>query len=140
MIEIALPATVEGINLRVVERLRYFRSKRNLSQAALASLIGVSRPAYANYESGRNLIPAAIALEASKYLGVSPNDLLMPTTGHTEREKLIGRLTSVVVPIYDRLEKLDDKELYELMASQSKSYFAVVDRLLAMAEKNTTGS
>ena len=36
----------------ISDRLKELRSEKNLSQAALANLVGISRTAYSNYEQG----------------------------------------------------------------------------------------
>jgi transcriptional regulator with XRE-family HTH domain len=56
--------------------LQAARSKRGMTQEALAEAIGVPRASYANLEAGRQRIPADILYRAAVILGVSIVSLL----------------------------------------------------------------
>lgn len=46
-----------GFNIDVGERVRLYRKRTRQTQQALADAVGVSRPAIANIESGRQRVP-----------------------------------------------------------------------------------
>ena len=129
-LNIILPKSMEAINQRIVDRLRFFRVRNGYSQEKLAALIGVKRANYANYESGRQAIPAIVALEASKHLGITPNDYLVDKLDNNLAYDYQKRLLAIIQPTYERLQGINDPELYEILLNHSKSYFGVVDYLI----------
>jgi transcriptional regulator with XRE-family HTH domain len=56
------------------------RKVKKMTQEELASLSGVSRPQIANIELGRSDIPTRTLILIAAALGVSPGDLLPPST------------------------------------------------------------
>ena len=57
--------------MAVSDRLKTAREKKGLTQRQVASAIGVSQPAYCNFESGYKVPSLAIAKSISNVLGVS---------------------------------------------------------------------
>ncbi len=58
------------------KRLKDMRIKRNLTQAEIAESLGISKPAYSQYESGTKTPSMAQFISLAKYLKCSPNYLL----------------------------------------------------------------
>lgn len=73
-------------NLRgdnVYPRIRDLRQDNDLSQTALAKILGMSQTGYSKYETGENDIPTNILIKLSKYYGTSI-DYLLGLTRHKE--------------------------------------------------------
>lgn len=64
-------------------RLRDLREDRDLSQAKLAALLGMSQTGYSKYETGENGIPAPILEKLADLYGTSVDYLL----GRTEERR-----------------------------------------------------
>ena len=62
------------------ENLRSLRHRRKppYSQSEMSKILGVSRSAYASYETGRRSPPVYIVIAASKYFGINVDELLRP--------------------------------------------------------------
>lgn len=58
------------------QKIKDLREKNDLSQAEVATFIGVSRPTYALVEIGKNDLTVAQLLLLAKYLNVEPEDLV----------------------------------------------------------------
>jgi len=60
------------------ENLKKLRASRTppYSQEQMAHILGISRSAYASYETGRRNAPVYVVLAASKHFGISVDDLL----------------------------------------------------------------
>ena len=67
-------------------RLRDLREDRDLSQSALAKIIGMSQTGYSKYETGENDIPTNILIFLSRFYGVSI-DYLLGETQEKQRYK-----------------------------------------------------
>lgn len=61
--------------ITIGERLRILRAKKNFSQEYMAEALGISRPAYVNYETNRTK-PVRRLPELARILGVTPDYLL----------------------------------------------------------------
>ncbi len=57
-------------------RLRALREDRDMTQTALARLLGMSQTGYSKYETGENDIPTAILIRLSRFYEVSIDYLL----------------------------------------------------------------
>lgn len=62
---------------KVGERLHAARSKLGLSQAAMATTIGVSARAYHAYEKGKRGIPIEALVSMHVQFGIEPNEVLL---------------------------------------------------------------
>ncbi len=58
------------------KRLRNLREDNDMSQTALAKIIGMSQTGYSKYETGENDIPTAILIKLAKYYNTSIDYLL----------------------------------------------------------------
>lgn len=56
--------------------IRYLRTKNNLTQSKVESLIGLKRGNLHAYESGKNIPPLAVVIELSDLFQVSIDDLI----------------------------------------------------------------
>ena len=63
--------------------IRALREDRDLTQAAVAAMLGMSQTGYSKYETGENDIPTAILIKLADFYGVSVDYLL----GHTPSAK-----------------------------------------------------
>lgn len=61
---------------RLGERIRSTRKEINISQAELATLVGLSRAAIASIESGRQQVLVHLILKIASAFGKDPADLL----------------------------------------------------------------
>ena len=59
--------------MELAERLKDIRQLNNVSQEQFASIIGVSKKAYWNYESGNRNIPTGILLNVARLYRINPN-------------------------------------------------------------------
>ena len=67
-------------------RLRDLREDRDLSQSALAKVIGMSQTGYLKYETGENDIPTSILIALARFYDVSI-DYLLGETQEKQRYK-----------------------------------------------------
>lgn len=67
-------------------RLRDLREDRDLSQSALAKIIGMSQTGYSKYETGENDIPTSILIALARFYDVSI-DYLLGETQEKQRYK-----------------------------------------------------
>jgi transcriptional regulator with XRE-family HTH domain len=67
---------VDAFDVEVGLTIRHFRSTRRVSQAELASALGVSSQQVRSFERGAERMSAAILVRAANRLKVSPEDLL----------------------------------------------------------------
>ena len=78
----------EAINRHIGDRLRVLRKKRDLSQADLGAVLGVSFQQMGNYEKGKDRLSAGALFMLARFLGTSPatffEGLMSPDTGMAE--------------------------------------------------------
>lgn len=60
-----------------MDKLKYYRNKRNLSQKDIGDYVGVTQGMISNYESGTKRMPYKSALILSSYLQCKPEDILI---------------------------------------------------------------
>lgn len=58
------------------KRLRDLREDQDMSQTALARIIGMSQTGYSKYETGENDIPTVILIKLAKYYNTSIDYIL----------------------------------------------------------------
>jgi len=63
------------------QRIRDLREDRDLSQAELGKLLGMSQTGYSKYETGENDIPTAILIKLAEFYRTSVDYIL----GRTDR-------------------------------------------------------
>ncbi len=57
-------------------RIRNLREDKDLSQTAVAQMIGMSQTGYSKYETGENDIPTAVLIKLSRFYDVSVDYIL----------------------------------------------------------------
>lgn len=67
--------------------LKQARLAKNLTQAAVASRVGLSRPAYANVERGRKNPSLEVAIRLAELLGHPVEELFAVSEVHTRESK-----------------------------------------------------
>jgi len=65
--------------MKVKNRIREYRLKKNLSQAELGDLIGISRQSIISIEKGASVPSTLLALKLSKLFGKTVNELFTLT-------------------------------------------------------------
>ena len=70
-----------------LERLRWIREDRDLTQAEIAEILGTSQTMYARYERGANELPLRHLVTLCRFYQVSADYFLdtRPKTGKTSR-------------------------------------------------------
>ena len=107
-------------------RLKELRLSQALTQSQLSKMIGVSRQAYVNYESGRTIPPAQTLSKLSQIFGT---DLMEFLYGHTTRTYTEGQhLMSganredlfSLLELYSKLSPLSKKRIINLITLLAK--------------------
>lgn len=86
------------------ERLRYWRMRRQSSQAEVARAAGITQASLSNYETGKRELPISTALAIASTLDVTLGDILNVGDVIVLRDSRLGR---VVRTLMDRPELLD---------------------------------
>lgn len=87
------------------ERMRTAREKLELSKTAFAKLVGVSQPTVTDWESGVMQPNGKNLLNASRVLGMTPDELLTGKTGGAKSNaELSGQAVSISVPVVGTLQ------------------------------------
>lgn len=84
------------------DRLRERARRLGLSDAEVARRVGLGERRYAHYVADTREPDLLTLVRISETLGVTPNELLGVTDGHTaatERQQLIGELLAVTRPL-----------------------------------------
>lgn len=63
-----------------MKTLREIRLESGKTLEDMANIIGVTTPAYYNYENGIRKIPADRAVRLANYLGVKVGDIFLPSS------------------------------------------------------------
>jgi len=63
------------------------RKAKNITQAEMAEMLGVSVAAYNLYENGERKIPSEIAEKIAKILGIDKNEYFIPKTFAVRKTK-----------------------------------------------------
>ena len=64
-------------------RLRDLREDKDMTQTAIAKMLGMSQTGYSKYETGENDVPTQILIKLARFYGTSIDFLL----GETENPK-----------------------------------------------------
>ena len=73
----------------IICRLKQIRSRKKLTQAALADLVGIKRQAIYDLEAGRYLPNTLVALKLARVLQCRVEDLFTEKTGETVPSTLL---------------------------------------------------
>jgi transcriptional regulator with XRE-family HTH domain len=75
----------------VGQRIREWRLRRELSQAEVARLAGITQASLSNYENGKRDLPLSTLLGVARALNVSVGDLLDLPDVIIVRDSVLGR-------------------------------------------------
>ncbi len=107
-------------------RLKELRLSQALTQSQLSNMIGVSRQAYVNYESGRTIPPAQVLSKLSQIFSTNLMEFLYENTTHsyTDNQYLIygsdrDDLFSLL-ELYSKLSPLSKKRILTLITLMAK--------------------
>jgi|GEM_PF-2457592 len=87
------------------ERLRYWRMRRQCSQAEVARAAGITQASLSNYETGKRELPMSTALSIVSALDVTLGDIIEVGDVIVLRDSRLGR---VVRTLMDRPDLLDN--------------------------------
>lgn len=76
--------------------LKYLREKNKLTQENVASVIGVSRSTYNNYEKAKSNPPSNILLKIAQQFSISVDDLLTKNFMHPNSYEQFGQKDSIL--------------------------------------------
>lgn len=75
----------------VGQRIRSWRVRRELSQANVARLVGITQASLSNYETGKRDLPLMTIMGLTGVLNVSLGDLLNTSDVIVVRDSVLGR-------------------------------------------------
>lgn len=84
-------ATERATRVEVGQRVREWRLRREMSQADVARLTGITQASLSNYENGKRDMPLSTLLGVAAALNVSLGDLLDLPEVIVVRDSLLGR-------------------------------------------------
>ena len=91
-------------------RLKELRTEKKVSQATLADYLGITQPAYANYERGIRKPDPEILLKLADFFGVSVDCLL-----GREKTSLDEQLEGVDFALSGEIRDLNDAEKQDIL-------------------------
>lgn len=83
--------TEQATRVEVGQRVRQWRLRREMSQADVARLTGITQASLSNYENGKRDMPLSTLLGVAGALNVSLGDLLDLPEVIVVRDSLLGR-------------------------------------------------
>ena len=86
----------------ICENIQILRKKRNLTQEALAELVGVTRQTIAKWESGESVPDLSLAGKLASVLDVALDELVEAPREEFEDESLKGKHMFGVVTVGDK--------------------------------------
>lgn len=107
-------------------RLKELRLSQALTQSKLSQMIGISRQAYVNYESGRTIPPAQILSKLSQIFSTDLMELLYGHTTRTYTESQYLMFDSSrddlfsLLELYSKLSPLSKKRVINLITMMTK--------------------
>ncbi len=104
----------------LANNLLFYRQKSNLSQEALAEMVGISQSFYAKLESGKRLMGIDVLCRLADCLNVSVDSLLFKRTDTTKINNIIHILHDKSDPDIDAAEKVLTILLKELENARNR--------------------
>ena len=101
------PQGKRSVSSDVGNRIRDWRTRREMSQADVARLSGITQAALSNYENGKRDIPLSTLLGIARTLNVSLGDLLDTPDVIVVRDSSLGQAVEELqtrVPLAGALE------------------------------------
>ena len=88
------------------ERLRFWRTRRECSQAEVARAAHITQASLSNYETGKRELPLSTALAIAAALDVTLGDLLEGGGVIVLRDSRLGRVVRTLIERPDVLESI----------------------------------
>ena len=106
----------------VGEKIRYFRTKRNITQQELADYLNTTSQTISRYENGVLEANQTVLFSLADYFGISINDFFPNTITETQEEKYKQLLKSK--GLMDDNDNIDEESLNKLLkiADMIKNY------------------
>ena len=91
-------------------KLKQARTRKGLTQTAVAEMLGMHVGAYNHYESGKNLPTLEVLMRLEEITGLSPNYFLGSTSGELDDDEW------EIVALYRQTPERDRARVKEIMA------------------------
>ncbi len=99
------------------ERLRYWRMRRQSSQADIARAAGITQASLSNYETGKRELPLATALAVASALDITLGDVLDVADVIVLRDSRLGRVVRTLIDRPDLLDSIAPRRIEAEAAS-----------------------
>jgi transcriptional regulator with XRE-family HTH domain len=99
------------------ERLRFWRMRRECSQAEVARAANITQASLSNYETGKRELPLSTALAIAAALDVTLGDLLEGGGVIVLRDSRLGRVVRTLIERPDVLESISPRRVEAEAAS-----------------------
>jgi len=112
-------ATKEGLET-IAQRLVRLRKERGITQAQMATLLGVSQPVVSDYERGALRLHGELILKVAEILGVSADELL-GRDSQTKKARTPGKVQKVFEEV-SRLPRRQQEKVVEFVTAFVRQY------------------
>ncbi len=99
------------------ERLRYWRTRRQSSQAEIARAAGITQASLSNYETGKRELPLGTALGVASALDITLGDVLDVADVIVLRDSRLGRVLRTLIDRPDLLDSIAPRRVEAEAAS-----------------------
>lgn len=99
------------------ERLRYWRTRRQCSQAEVARAAGITQASLSNYETGKRELPMSTALAIVSALNVTLGDIIDVGDVIVLRDSRLGRVVRTLMERPDLLDSITPRRIEAEAAS-----------------------
>ena len=99
------------------ERLRYWRVRRQSSQAEIARAAGITQASLSNYETGKRELPLSTAFAVASALDITLGDVLDVADVIVLRDSRLGRVVRTLVDRPDLLDSISPRRVEAEAAS-----------------------
>ncbi len=115
-------------NIEILEKIKQYRNQKNLSQAQVAAVIGISQAAYAKVESGiTENISLNIAKGIAKALGENFNELFEINADNKNLDIQTDEIEELKGKIKELQDRIEEKDLLiKTITTQSRYTKAVL--------------
>ena len=102
---------------QIGERIRFWRMRRQASQAEIARASGVTQASLSNYETGKRELPLSTALAVASALDITLGDVLDISDVIVLRDSRLGRVVRTLVDRPDLLDSITPRRIEAEAAS-----------------------
>jgi transcriptional regulator with XRE-family HTH domain len=99
------------------ERLRYWRTRRQVSQSEVARASGITQASLSNYETGKRELPISTALAIADVLDITLGDVLEVGDVIVLRDSRLGRVVRTLMDRPDLLDSISPRRVEAEAAS-----------------------